>query len=346
MVFSACQTSDSALWFATGDGYGLGNIILKKGNTTKIFSVDDGLPEATYQKIVVASDGSIWAGGFSPQASNTIVVANYRLSKWRAWSVKNFSALPMVNKLCELPSGEMWIATFNGILEQSDTTFKYIGTEEGLPDIRINDVLVDKHHRVWVATESGIFQFLDGHFIGFDDTNVIPSATVLCEDSRSFIWAGSKFGNEGISVFDGFRWHTYTMNDGLVDNCVGTIIEDYLNRMWFGGYFDSQSGGVTLLSNGQFQNYEFPLLGKYSVDCMFADRSGGIWFGGSLKEKSRLGLSYYRLGKWHRFGQKDGLSNDRVFFIFEDYEGQIWVSTINGLFVGSLSIIIKTLEQH
>jgi len=65
----------------------------------------------------------------------------------------------MVNKLCELPSGEMWIATFNGILEQSDTTFKYIGTEEGLPDIRINDVLVDKHHRVWVATESGIFQF-------------------------------------------------------------------------------------------------------------------------------------------------------------------------------------------
>jgi len=94
------------------------------------------------------------------------------------------------------------------------------------------------------------------------------------------------------------------MNDGLVDNCVGTIIEDYLNRMWFGGYFDSQSGGVTLLSNGQFQNYEFPLLGKYSVDCMFADRSGGIWFGGSLKEKSRLGLSYYRLGKWHRLDKK------------------------------------------
>jgi len=345
LVFSACETTDSVLWFATGDGYGQGGVVMEKGSEVKFFTTDDGLPVATYQKVMVATDGSIWVGGISSQQSNAIVLANYRHSKWTTWSIKNYSAFPVINKICEIPKNEIWVATFGGILQKNDTGWTTIGENYGLPDIKINDILVDRDSRIWIATESGICQYSEGRFHGFEDAYIIPEATILYEDTRNYIWAGGKFDNQGISVYDGLKWHTYTMNDGLVDNCVGTIVEDYLGRMWFGGYYDNQSGGITMLNNGQFHTYSFPEIGKYSVDCLLADRFGGIWCGGSLKERSRLGLSYYKLGKWHKFGMKEGITNDRVFYLFEDAEGTLWVSTIKGVFTGDINLINKSLTN-
>lgn len=345
LVFSACETSDSTLWFATGDGYGSGVVVMKKGSALKVFSPDDGLPDATYQRIIAAADGSVWVGGISSQESNTIVLANFNHSKWTTWVIKNYSAFPVVNKICELPDGKIWVATFGGILEKTDTSWRAIGQDSGLLDMRINDIIVDRSNRIWVATEAGICQFFDGTFHGFEDAYIIPAATTLYEDTRNYIWAGGKFGNEGISVFDGIKWHTYTMNDGLVDNCVGAIVEDNLGRMWFGGYYDAMSGGITMLNNGQFHVFAFPELGKHSVDCLLADNIGGIWCGGSLKERSRLGLSYYRRGKWHKLGQKEGIGNDRIFYLFEDYNNTLWVSTINGVFTGNIAAIAQTLDH-
>ena len=102
------------------------------------------------------------------------------------------------------------------------------------------------------------------------------------------------------------------MEDGLTENTVGTIAEDYFGRIWFGGYYDSKSGGITMLNNGKFSEFRFPEIAKYSVDCIFSDRFGGVWAGGSLTERSKFGLSYYRKGSWKKIGIIDGITNDRI----------------------------------
>src|SRR5262249_23713328 len=53
---------------------------------------------------------------------------------------------------------------------------------------------------------------------------------------------------------------------------------------------------------------------------------GAIWIG-----TDEAGLFHAHADRVDGFGRADGLSGDRVFRIFEDREGSIWVSTLEGL---------------
>jgi len=56
------------------------------------------------------------------------------------------------------------------------------------------------------------------------------------------------------------------------------------------------------------------------------DRDGGLWIG-----TLDLGLVHVHKGGTDVFSLSDGLTAEIVYSLFEDREGSIWVSTINGL---------------
>jgi len=344
MAFSFAETKDSATWFAMGNGYGTGSVGFVSKNGTKIFTEDDGLPSASYEQIFVSSDGVIWAGGFMSSHPNEAVVARYVSNHWKIMFLTSTLEPPIVKKFAEAFNGEVWIATYSGIYFPKDTIWGLFTTVEGLPDNKVNDVLTDSHGRTWIGTESGVCLFDKGDFITFEDAAVISSVSILKQDSRGYVWAGGKFCNDGVSVFDGIRWRTYTMEDGLTENTVGAITEDYFGRMWFGGYYDSKSGGITMLNNGKFSEFRYPEIAKYSVDCIFSDRFGGVWAGGSLTERSKFGLSYYRKGSWKKLGTAYGITNDRILNIYIDKSDRVWISTFGGLFYSNLSETIKHFD--
>ena len=338
------SAKDSCVWFALGDGYGAGTVGFATKGNEKLFSEADGLPSASYEQIFVASDGSIWTGGFSAAKPSTAVIARYANKSWSTYYLAMPEGVPGVKKISEPFAGQIWIATYGGVFYQKDTAWGLFTDRDGLPDSKVNDVIADRVGRVWLGTESGVCLFDKGAFIKFEDAAVVSNVSVLYEDSRGYIWAGGKFNNEGLSVFDGIRWRTFTMEDGLAENTVGAIAEDFYGRMWFGGYYDSRSGGVTMLNNGKFTYYLYPNIAKYSVDCLFGDRLGGVWCGGGLKEKSRFGLSYFRKGAWKKLGVREGISNDRIVNVFVDKYDRIWVSTFGGLFLADLFETIKYLD--
>ena len=346
VAFSVTEGKDSCVWFALGDGYGSGTVAYVCDSNGRVFSEADGLPNASYEQIFIASDGAVWAGGYSTSKQNTAVIARYFNKSWSATFLTRNKENPIVKKIVEPFSGKIWIATYSGVFYQKDTSWGLFSVSEGLPDTKVNDILVDKAGRVWIGTESGVCLFDKGNFISFEDAAVVSSVSVLFEDTRGYVWAGGKFNNDGVSVFDGVRWRTYTMEDGLAENTVGTITEDYFGRMWFGGYFDSRNGGTTMLNNGKFSIYHYPEIAKYSVDCLFGDRLGGVWCGGGLKEKSKNGLSYYRKEKWNKLGAREGLMNDRIVNIYIDKSDRVWVSTFYGLFVVDLFEAIKYVDAN
>ena len=53
----------------------------------------------------------------------------------------------------------------------------------------------------------------------------------IFEDRDGIIWFAT---NNGVQRYDGYRWTTYTTDDGLVDNRVVTVIQDRDGVMWFG----------------------------------------------------------------------------------------------------------------
>ncbi|WP_170829975.1 ligand-binding sensor domain-containing protein [Williamwhitmania taraxaci] len=336
MAFGFAESKDSCVWLALGDGYGSGTVTFSDNIKSRVFSEADGLPNASYEQIFIASDGTVWVGGFSATKPNTAVIAKYAKNAWSVTYLNSSKENPIVKKITEPFSGQIWIATYGGIFYQKDSAWGQFSTADGLPDAKVNDILADRVGRIWIGTESGVCLFDKGDFISFEDAAVVSSVSVIFEDTRGYVWAGGKFNNDGVSVFDGVRWRTYTMEDGLAENTVGTITEDYFGRMWFGGYYDSRNGGTTMLNNGKFSRYQYPEIAKYSVDCLYGDRLGGVWCGGGLKEKSKNGLSYFRNGKWNKMGAREGLLNDRIVTVYIDKRDRVWVSTFYGLFVVNL----------
>ena len=346
IAFSITEGKDSCVWFALGDGYGSGTVGCFVNSVGMLFSEADGLPGASYEQIFIASDGVVWAGGYSTQKTNNVIIAKYTTNSWSPTFLKRTKENPIVKKIVEPFPGQVWLATYGGVFYQRDTAWGLFSISDGLPDEKVNDILADKAGRIWIGTESGVCLFDKGSFISFEDAAVVGNVSTLFEDTRGYVWAGGKFNNDGVSVFDGIRWRTYTMEDGLAENSVGAITEDYYGRMWFGGYFDSRNGGATMLNNGKFSDYHYPEIAKYSVDCLSGDRFGGVWCGGSLKEKSKKGLSYYYKGKWSKLGATEGLMDDRIFNIYVDKRDRIWISTFSGLFVANLFETIKYIDAN
>ena len=59
---------------------------------------------------------------------------------------------------------------------------------------------------------------------------------------------------------------------------------------------------------------------------LLRDRDGGLWIG-----TVERGLIHVHQGRTDVFTRSDGLSGDVVLSLFEDREGNIWVSTTGGL---------------
>jgi signal transduction histidine kinase/streptogramin lyase len=59
---------------------------------------------------------------------------------------------------------------------------------------------------------------------------------------------------------------------------------------------------------------------------LLRDRQGALWIG-----TQDQGLYHVHDGRTDRFSRGDGLSGDTIYGLYEDREGNVWVSTLNGL---------------
>lgn len=60
--------------------------------------------------------------------------------------------------------------------------------------------------------------------------------------------------------------------------------------------------------------------------CILEDRAGTFWFG-----TQGQGLTRLRNGAFEVFTEREGLSNDHVWAMYEDADGTLWLGTENGL---------------
>jgi ligand-binding sensor domain-containing protein len=191
----------------------------------------------------------------------------------------------------------------------------------------------------------------------------------LLEDHEGTVWAGTwGAGNPParLCAMRGRSTQCYG-DDGILGKTVGALHEDSSGNLWayaetglwrwkpgpqrvspvsFDGQAMSQSGdgltivanygeGVMQLAGGKLE--PFPIRGpgnsnqrirEKQVDAnkLLRDRDGGLWIG-----TVEHGLIHVHHGRTDIFTRKDGLSGDVVLCLFEDREGNVWVSTIGGI---------------
>ena len=204
----------------------------------------------------------------------------------------------------------------------------------------IRAIAEGKDGRFWVGTRAGLFSFegerSEYHGLGEDDGGGagINSVLSLLVDAKSDLWVGSR---QGISYFvwekQFIRSYNTTGEAGrsLNNGEVYAFLPDG-HRVWIG----TEAGGVNCLDRmtGRFTYYTRGNAGLTS-NCIKAFMKDGneLWVGTFMGGINVLDMRTGRLLRTYRHDKNRAasLADDRVWALYCDRKGNIWVGTSRGL---------------
>ncbi|MGB5893505.1 MAG: two-component regulator propeller domain-containing protein, partial [Ignavibacteriaceae bacterium] len=224
--------------------------------------------------------------------------------------------------ILEDKSGILWIGTNSGLnkLDVQKKQFKnysYDPVKPGsLSDGDVSSIFVDNAGNLWIGTGSGglnLYYAKEDIFIKYkndpDNPNSLSNDEVfsIFQDNAGNLWIGTygglnKLNSEYISSinknkspppFISYKHHSEDPNS-LSDNRVYSILEDKSGNLWIG----TLDGGLNRLLPGSING----------------------------NKKSSPIFQHYR----HIIDDHTSLSADRVFSIYEDSRGTVWIGTWGG----------------
>ncbi|HEY6898179.1 MAG TPA: two-component regulator propeller domain-containing protein [Rhodocyclaceae bacterium] len=243
----------------------------------KTYNIPEGLGDAFVYGMVTAANGDIWIATWSGVNRVRGGQLDDR-SKWDLFTVENTKGgLPndWVYGLAEGRNGDMWLATEGGMARFNNGHWTNWNHAKGLgadyekvkSDISFkNDPSKASVHHAKQKEEMG----LSNVDVAYNPNYVIA----LQVDKSGNVWAGTWGG--GLSRYDGKRWVSYTMAEGLPGNHVFMLHADTQGRLWVG-----TNNGLTRWEDGKFAKALTVADGLFAnnVFAMSTAREGDLWIG-------------------------------------------------------------------
>jgi len=185
------------LWAGTEGG----GLLKYDGETWTRYTISDDINENWILSLAVDTDGVVWAGSFF----NGL----YRFDgdTWTTYTTADGLAYDTVPAVLIGDTG-IWCGTNRGVCFFSGSTWTTYTTEDGLVSDYVSSLAFGVNGDLWVA---------GGEYGGFHDRTP-------CEYTTT----------GGISHFENGVWTSYTKDDGLVRNYVGTIAVAPDGSVWCG----------------------------------------------------------------------------------------------------------------
>jgi two-component system sensor histidine kinase ChiS len=277
------------------------------------FSVEQGLSQSTILCIVQDSRGFIWLG--TTDGLNKYDGYNFIIYKHDPNDSLSLSA-NRIYSICEDSSGYLWVGTYGGGLNRFDWKTEQFTHYKNNPDnpasLSDNEILSiyeDNLGVLWIGTDGGGLNKLipseryksSPVFIHYknnpDDLTSLSSNRIysIYEDNSGVLWIGTMGG--GLNKFDkeleNFTHYTNEPDDpsSLSANGVYSIYEDNSGTLWIG----TDKGGINKLVKGD-------------------------------KEESSQAFIHYE----NIPDNPTSLSANRVYSIYEDKSGDLWIGTVGG----------------
>lgn len=140
----------------------------------------------------------------------------------------------------------------------------------------------------------------------------------LLEDSRGFLWMGTRGG--GISRFDGLNFKTFSYQDSLKSSYITALHEGINGRIWAG-----TDEGLYYYEGNGFAPFGAKELPRGAIRAIFQDSTKGLWIGTSSGVWYYDGTQFTHLYK----DQKLGKSPVNAFFL--DSKNRLWIAFEQGL---------------
>lgn len=175
---------------------------------------------------------------------------------------------------------------------------------------------------VWTGTKDDLYQVdrQTGKIIGrVKNAPEFTYVKALFADKNGLLYIGHF---NGLTVYDGKTFQSYTLKDGLPDNRVNALLNASDGRIWIGTW-----GGACVFQEGKFTNVlkKADGLADDNVNVILEDRNGGMWFGSLVAPAG--GLTYSKDNRFQIFSTANGLPHDDITSLFQDSEGNVWAGT-------------------
>jgi signal transduction histidine kinase/ligand-binding sensor domain-containing protein len=322
---SALAICSFLLLFRTGTASAVDPHRLISQYAHTVWRIQDGFPHAPHM-ITQTSDGYIWIAPTNGLLRFDGVTMTPVLSQ------KSFPTESGISWLLGSRDGSLWMATYRGLSRLKDgEAFSFPIRKGG-----VESILEDRDGAIWITrSHVGGIEGTLCRIVGNDlkcyakdksDGNPAHIATALAEDSSGDIW----FGCQMLCRWTGNSISHYMQEqmdhppgDGVVGLAAGAA-----GSVWIAMDGVGPGLGVRYYSNGSFRSYVVPGFDGATVraTALFVDRQQTLWVGTESQ-----GLYHIHDGHADHYGAAQGLTGDEVHSIYEDKEGNLWITTDKGV---------------
>ncbi len=291
LINSIGVAADGKVWVTTQES----GIFMFDGhqwsNFTRALGISDpwdgGFPGGG--PILSGPDGAIWFGNWR------YGVIRYDGNWWQMHYNDGLRGNDIVS-VAAGQDGAMWFASKYGGVSRFDGTYWHtdvFSLNTGL--FQALDMAACSNGDVWVGGYSNSSSYIGGLFRLHDQqwsnfaSKLRPGSDrviAIAEAPDRTMWFGSQ--GQGISHYDGKKWITFSMDDGLSSNDITGIIFDHENNLWV-----ATDNGVSHYDGNRWTVMpEIPGSQKNRIRSVGMDNSGKIWAGYSNK------AAYFENGSW------------------------------------------------
>lgn len=319
-VYSVFEDRQHSLWIGLA---GRGLVEWRGYREWESYSTESGLASDLIYEILPGKDGSLLLG----------TEAGLYRGEQRPFGMY-FKSVPGLNGFAvhsvrRAPNGDIWIGTESrGVARIDRRTGKaeWFGEAQGLNGKAAYTLRFDREHRLWAATEFGLFM-AQAPYRRFTRIAALPATRfwAIVQGTDGTMWAG---GADGLFEYAAGRWKNLTRASGLSNTEVLSLGAGPNGVIWvgyrFGGGIDRihpQAGGVAIEKGVQRRGSDGLI---YFLDY---DANGRLWAG------TEHGVDVWDGARWSHYDMNDGLVWDDCdlngFTAMPD--GSVWIGTSGGL---------------
>ena len=288
------------------------------------WTIRDGFTTGTAFAMAQTPDGYLWLSTeFGLFRSDGV-----RFVRWQPPAGQQLPESPYA--LLVTRDGTLWIGTFGGLVSWNNgklTQYPEVGARF------ITSLLEDREGTVWAGVLGGsqgtptgrLCAIQNGSTQCYGQDGALGSFVwSLGEDSSGALWAGAESGL--------WRWKPGPPKHYAVPGArLADLTQSGDGRLIVG----IRGGGLRQVVGDKLEAYPIrsainsnATLPDRDIDAnkLLRDRNGGLWIG-----TNQRGLIHVHDGRTDVFTAESGLSGNIIAGLFQDREGNIWVSTAGGL---------------
>lgn len=341
-AYSIVESQDGKIWFGTNKGL----CFFENGQFTTMKSV----PSALVKTVSIDQEGRIWASSLD----ETYVISQNDVIIGVLSDLLGNTVYEIMTSVVD-QQNNVWLGSRSqGLIKVSDygrtnQSISYFRKSESTPGSissdRILHVNVVESGDLWVSTEEGLSK-LAPFSNSFEVLTSDPkdekslfgkSVWYSFQDASKRLWVS--IYNQGIDVYDPKYDKFETVSQeaessaGLSNNNVTTFMIDNSEEVWIG----TDGGGVNvwnkttnLFEQKRFDRDDNRSLGSDAVLDIYKDSDNTIWiatWAGGLNKYNRSNGTFTRFNT----ERDNSITNNNVFEVAEDYQGNLWVGSFNGV---------------